>query len=468
MKNKHKPNVRMQDSIILIILISLFIILTMVVAIGTRGYKEKQINLVRNTMNILGNNQEDQFQRFIYHKISILEGLTQYPEIYEMNMEEQEKFIMGKSEKFGFNHIFVLDKEGNGFYYDEEKITDQSKDPYYYDVMSQDVFITEPFLVDNGLITTVSVSIYRDDIKQGVLCGAVRLDSISSMFTEYELIMDGKAFLINRKGQYLAADDERKVDNQQSIYEEEDSNVTLIKEAFFDQEDKFGNMVLEGRKYVTHITYLPGFDWIIVQCIDSKNIYNDLNYYDLWRNGSVTIIILIILCVIRIVIYWHQSATKINIDALTKCKSRVAMQKMIDTLEHDFHKNITIMYFDLNKFKQVNDTYGHDEGDRILCVFSQILMSTFDKYAQIGRMGGDEFLAIAVDEKEEKLIELANQVNVKLQEKKKELGLPYEISTSYGYASREKGRKYMLSEIMKLADESMYRYKEEIHKQMKK
>lgn len=464
---KQKTNVRIQDSIILLILISLFAILTLVVAIGTRGYKEKQIHLIYNSMNILGNNQKAQFRQFIDNKITILEGLTQYPEIYEMNLEEQAGFLKGKAERFGFNHLFVLDNEGNGFYYDEGKTVDHTKDPYYYDAINSDIFVTEPFVMEDGIITTVSVCVYQDEKKQGVLCGAVRLDEIANMFAEYELAMDGKMYLVNRKGQYLVADDESKVNNQQNIYEEADSNVTLIKEAFFDKEDKLGDMVLGGKKYTTHITYLPDYDWIIIQCIDKRLIYNDMNYYDLWRNGSVVIIALIIFCVIKIVVYWYQSETKIKTDALTNCNSRAAMQKMIEDLEHEYQKNITIIYFDLNKFKQVNDTYGHDEGDRILCIFSEILMSIFNKYAQIGRMGGDEFLAVAIDVREEKLVELANQVNEKLQEKKRELKLPYEISTSYGYASREKGSKYMLSEIMKLADESMYQYKEEIHEKMK-
>ena len=226
-------------------------------------------------------------------------------------------------------------------------------------------------------------------------------------------------------------------------------------------------MVLNGRKWKTHITYLPGFDWSIVQCIDSKMFSKDMNYYDLWRNGSVIIILLIILCVIRIILHWHRSAAKINIDTLTKCNSRVAMQELIEDLEQEYDKSITIVFFDLNKFKQVNDVYGHDEGDRILCTFSAVLMDTYKDSAQIGRIGGDEFVAIAVDVEEEKIIQLAMQVNQKLQEKEEELKLPCEVSTSYGYASRKKGSKYMLSEIMKLADESMYRYKEEMHKQIK-
>ncbi|MBQ5852081.1 MAG: hypothetical protein IIW54_14905, partial [Lachnospiraceae bacterium] len=58
---KIKRSLRKQDSIILFVLISLFTILTLVVAIGTRGYKDKQINLICNSMSILGNNQKDQF-----------------------------------------------------------------------------------------------------------------------------------------------------------------------------------------------------------------------------------------------------------------------------------------------------------------------------------------------------------------------------------------------------------------------
>lgn len=467
-KYQHKTSIKLQDSIILLILITLFIILTVIVAIATRGYKEKQISLIYNSMNILGNNQKAQFQQFIDNKMVILKGLTQYPAIYEMNVEEQEQFLKGNAEMFGFNHIFVVDNEGNGFYFDEGKYIDQSNDPFYYDIMNHDTFVTEPFIIEDGIITTVSVSIYHDDAKQGVLCGAVQLDEIASMFAENELSMQGKLFLINREGQYLVADDKSKVNSQVTIYEEQKSDVTLIKEAFFDQADKLGNMVLGGREFTTHITYLPSYDWVIVQCIDNRQIYKEMNFYDLWRNGSVIIILLIIICVIKIVVYWYQSVTKINIDALTKCNSRAAMQNMIEDLEHDYDKKITIVYFDLNKFKLVNDTYGHDEGDRILCIFSAILMSTFHKFAQIGRMGGDEFLAIAVDVNEAKIIELANQVNEKLQEKKRELSLPYEISTSYGYASREKGSKLLLSDIMKLADESMYQYKEEVHRQMKK
>ena len=174
---------------------------------------------------------------------------------------------------------------------------------------------------------------------------------------------------------------------------------------------------------------------------------------------------LIIFCVLKIVIYWNQSVTKLNTDTLTKCNSRIAMQSFIEQLEHERNNSIAIVYFDLNKFKYVNDTFGHDEGDRILIIFSNILMDTFQNFAKVGRMGGDEFLAIAMDVNESKIEELANEVNVKLQEISKELQLPYQVSTSYGYAVRPQNNNTLLYDVMKQADKNMYKYKEKVHRQ---
>ena len=140
------------------------------------------------------------------------------------------------------------------------------------------------------------------------------------------------------------------------------------------------------------------------------------------------------------------------------------MQSFIEQLEPERNNSVAIVYFDLNKFKYVNDTFGHDEGDRILIIFSNILMETFDKFAKVGRMGGDEFLAIALNVDESKLEELANEVNTKLQQKSKELQLPYHVSTSYGYAVRPQNESTLLYDVMKQADKNMYKYKEKVHR----
>jgi diguanylate cyclase (GGDEF)-like protein len=49
---------------------------------------------------------------------------------------------------------------------------------------------------------------------------------------------------------------------------------------------------------------------------------------------------------------------------------------------------------DIDHFKQVNDTYGHQTGDDVLCGLAQILGESLREYDSIGRMGGEEFLLI--------------------------------------------------------------------------
>ena len=460
-------NVKMNDGKILLFLMALFIILTTTVILGTREYKEKHVNFIYDSMNTFAKNNKIQFEQFIDNKVEVLEGLTQYPEIYEMDAKIQREFIKGYSKKFGFSHIFIVDIQGNGYYFDDNRYINQSDEQFYQDIIDNDIFVTQPFFTENGIITTVSVSIYYNDKKKGMLCGAVRLDELASMFAEYIIPMDGKLFLVNREGTYIVANDFDKVNNMMSIYEEKNADVSLIEQAFLDKSDKFGILKFDGTEYVTNVTYLEDFDWVIGQCINSEYVYKEMKLLDLWRISSFIIIVLIMCCVIKIVLSWYQSMNKINTDALTKCNSRTFIQKLIEDLESDYKENIAIVYFDLNKFKQVNDVYGHDEGDRILIIFSNILVSEFKGVAQIGRMGGDEFIAVAANADIQKIDAIANGVNIKLQEKRAELSLPYEISTSFGYAVREKGSKMLLEDVMKEADKNMYKYKEAVHKQDK-
>ena len=463
-KPRTKSNVRVQDAIILLFLIILLITLTTSVMMSSIKSSQKQIQLITDNLEVYSKNQKTHFLQYINNKLSFLNGLTQYPQINQMIPSQQRSFLKNKSEEFGFDHIFVVDNAGTGFYFDDGRYVNHSNEPFFTDIIYNDTFITEPFIKDEGISYTFSVSIYKDEAKKGALCGAVLYKDIAAIFADTTLPMQGQSFLLNRNGQYLVSEDTSKVTNRLSVFAETDSDTTLIQQAFEEKTNKSGTIRINGVEYTACITYLPSWDWSIVQCIDNYEIQKELRFLTLWRICFFVVIGLIIFCILKIVIYWNQSVTKLNTDALTKCNSRIAMQSFIEQLEHERNKSVAIVYFDLNKFKYVNDTYGHDEGDRILIIFSNVLVDTFRKYAKVGRMGGDEFLAIAMDINEDKIEELANEVNTKLQEKCVELQLPYKVSTSYGYALRPQNESTLLYDIMKQADKNMYKYKEQVHR----
>lgn len=87
-------------------------------------------------------------------------------------------------------------------------------------------------------------------------------------------------------------------------------------------------------------------------------------------------------------------------DFLTKLLNKRALQEIIEVKEAEyerFGRNFCIAMLDLDFFKSVNDTYGHEAGDAVLKAFSKILKDEARINDTVGRFGGEEFLAILGD-----------------------------------------------------------------------
>ena len=120
------------------------------------------------------------------------------------------------------------------------------------------------------------------------------------------------------------------------------------------------------------------------------------------------------------------------------------------------HINLVLIFIDLDNFKQVNDTFGHETGDEVLKKVSEILRDIFRKYDIIVRYGGDEFIILIEDlNYDEKAIKnlLENMVN-RIEENLKK----FKISASYGMAIAPK-EVDNLKDLIFLADERMYKQK---------
>jgi diguanylate cyclase (GGDEF)-like protein/PAS domain S-box-containing protein len=86
---------------------------------------------------------------------------------------------------------------------------------------------------------------------------------------------------------------------------------------------------------------------------------------------------------------------KATFDALTGCYNRSSVQALLDVALTDDDLPVGVVYVDLDKFKPVNDTYGHAAGDELLVHTARCLTGLLREGDVVARLGGDEFLVVA-------------------------------------------------------------------------
>lgn len=450
------------DSILIVTVSCLLLFVLVLFQFYTASVQKSQENLISLVLERMSENQKTHFETYVDEKVQVLNGLVKYSDVYKMDDTRIRDFLRGKAKYFGFEYMFVMKADGTGYYFDDGGIyKDQKDEPFFKNIMEHDVYLTEPFYTDKGpAITTVCVSIYSPNReKLGVLCGALNLEEIKAIVEESEMIMEGSCFIINQAGNYISSNTDLFLHSEKSIFTEEDSDLTLIEQVFAQKEDMAGDIRLKGVEYKAYLTYLEDFDWTIVQCIPTDEITQRFELFEALHGVMVVLSGGLILCIVRIIYSWRKSDHKIYADVLTGCNSRAACIRLIESLEDQRNMRISIIYMDLNKFKYVNDTYGHDQGDRLLMIFGKALKAVFGKSGFVGRMGGDEFIAVLSDTNDSEIDQMCAEVEKILREQSKTLEFPYVISSSYGYASRNVGQPETMDEIMQLADERMYKNK---------
>ncbi|NOH84251.1 transporter substrate-binding domain-containing protein [Vibrio sp. 03-59-1] len=161
------------------------------------------------------------------------------------------------------------------------------------------------------------------------------------------------------------------------------------------------------------------------------------------RTQSVFIVLLCFMFLVAI--YLH---TQSNTDSLTKLGNR-------RSLRHRYRRGLkpsqTLVYLDINKFKQINDTYGHHVGDLILQEYAQLIKREWQ--GRCFRIGGDEFILVG-EVPEHKLSELLNRLgSFNFQRPKEQIEFAVKVSMGI-YLPRE--GECSLREALRKTDRSMY------------
>jgi diguanylate cyclase (GGDEF)-like protein/PAS domain S-box-containing protein len=151
-----------------------------------------------------------------------------------------------------------------------------------------------------------------------------------------------------------------------------------------------------------------------------------------------------------------------SMDYLTKLNNRRVIeneiQKRLDELNR-YGKKFGILFFDIDHFKKINDTYGHDVGDAILKMIAKKLSINLRPFDFLGRWGGEEFIAVITNVTRNQLFMIASRIRKNVENSPLFTGEAV-IRATLSIGAAISDTNDTIDTLIKRADEMLYKSKE--------
>jgi diguanylate cyclase (GGDEF)-like protein/PAS domain S-box-containing protein len=149
------------------------------------------------------------------------------------------------------------------------------------------------------------------------------------------------------------------------------------------------------------------------------------------------------------------------LDPLTKLANRRHAEATLSARFQEMSRygwRFGVLFIDIDQFKEINDTYGHDAGDKVIDLSSRTILNSLRPFDFLGRWGGDEFLAVITNVNKDQLIEIADRTRLLVENSHFSLGADVvEVTLSIGAAIADE--RDTVEGLLKRADKLMYQSK---------
>jgi diguanylate cyclase (GGDEF)-like protein len=127
-----------------------------------------------------------------------------------------------------------------------------------------------------------------------------------------------------------------------------------------------------------------------------------------------------------------------TVDPLTQAYNRFGIDQIVSSLlnktESSSENRFALILIDIDHFKRINDTRGHDAGDRVLLKVTNIIQRAIRKQDYLGRWGGEEFIVIMPNTRKEFALAMAEKIRILVFDELFEIENPLNVTASFGIA----------------------------------
>ena len=161
-------------------------------------------------------------------------------------------------------------------------------------------------------------------------------------------------------------------------------------------------------------------------------------------------------------IFVNLQQARITIDPLTQINNRTKLIQYLDKcVSHQrsgTDRHLTLCLIDINDFKQINDRFGHPEGDAALVLLAETLKQVGDHFkGLIARYGGDEFFIVLETKGPQEVSAFRRELLDALAQNNAQAAKPYNVEISLGFADYDP--RLSIPELIEKADQALYKNK---------
>ncbi len=365
--------------------------------------------------------------------------------------------------------FLVSSKSANYYTYQglhKQVSTDNAHDIWYYDFLESGEKVELDVDTDEVSAGKLTIFVnYRVESATGELLGVVGvgvdMTDVAALLQKTQDTYGRVVYMVDESGLIQAHSDmgvieKRNITNAFGI-EKIAGSILSSKEHTLDThyEGESGNILLTSR-------YIPNIRWYIIVEQD-ESVSLAIVRRMLLRTILLGLLasMLALLISLRIVNKYNQNLENSSrLDHLTQVSNRLELDHSLNT-EFAFCQRyggtFTLLMFDIDNFKGINDTYGHIVGDETLVSFTRLVGSSIRATDSFGRWGGDEFLLIMPKTNGIEGLNVANQIRTMVSES--EAFATLGLTISVGVAERTDSDT--IESILSRTDKALYKAKEE-------
>lgn len=375
-------------------------------------------------------------------------------------------YLKTYQEKYDYTTVFCISSQTSNYYYQNgfnKTISEEDEhDIWYYNFIEADheydLEVDTNEANSNGVTVFVNFRVEGDNGNLlGVIGVGLQISLIEDTIRSYQEEYDLSVYIINVGG----AETSFVGDTDIFISEDELAQRTGIEDEIEmneSDESKIQWFTSGGERKCLITKYDATLGWYLVLEKDTDSINNV--FQESIKSNVVFMLLSLVACILAtttVFIYYNQRMIAIeNTDELTGlCNRKLFLKQYLKFARKHRGRKKMLFMFDIDHFKNINDTYGHLFGNAVLSKVGKDLQKAIDGYGVAARWGGDEFVGILAVEPEEGERILYRFMDSLKNEGKDER---YHVTISAGIT--EVNGKFSMEQMINKTDKALYCSKE--------